>query len=791
MISQTLFILIRRFRSDPAFSLVTLLGLALGLAAFILMSQFISSFMTWDKHNEHFNRIYRVQLHQAQEDNVVTHSASLTAALSRHELTGLPEIEKTILMHDVGDNNKNGVFLSPDRNDQFLTRWGYYTDPEVFDVFTFTFIEGHASQSLQQPYSIVLSKSVAERLFKGEKAVGKQVYLENRVILTVTGVYQDLPYKSTWKPSFILPMQLFTPITGWKNYEDNYWAYSFFTYVLLKENALPDNVDQKIHDALQDYNKDHFPYLRPLSQLYINAYFQPDLFIAIGLLLFNTLLILILSCINYVNLQTANASTRFREIGVKKTVGFSKKQLWYQFMAESVILSLTCGILALFFTQLVRPYINKILGNNILESIFTDWRLMGIVMLVSLLTGIVSGIHPAFAISSFNPVTALKQKLNENNSNGISLRKVLVTAQFSIAIFLLSVGFIIYKQSNYMVTHPMGFETKNLIFSNIVTEKKGSNASLREQLLRNPEIAEVCHADYIPFILPGGGEVNWEGADPDQEVFVRYSQVSHDFVPTFDLSIVKGRNFSRDFPSDYNKCLLNETAIKVFGWKDPLGRKIKIRQKEFEVIGIIKDYVVFSVHNPLEPHFYRLVPDTIKSDMVYAVRYKPGFEVQAKTIVKNEFEQFFPDDAFEFQHIETLIKSENAVKEWRKLMKINMMFAVMSIIVSSIGLFGLILFYTRYKLKEVGIRKVLGFTSIRLYYTLSSGFIKLLPFSIIFAWPLAYYAYVSLPGANKYPFQIWELVYATLIVLGVAVITISYQILKAMKVKPVEIIKDE
>jgi putative ABC transport system permease protein len=337
----------------------------------------------------------------------------------------------------------------------------------------------------------------------------------------------------------------------------------------------------------------------------------------------------------------------------------------------------------------------------------------------------------------------------------------------------------------------MGFESHNLLFANIVTDKKGSFASLRQQLLNHSEIADVCQSDYIPYILPGGNELSWEGGYPDQKVFVRYSNISHDFVPTFNMKMAYGRNFSREFPADYSKCLINETAVRVFGWKDPIGRQMLINDRTYQIIGVIKDYVVFSVHNPTEPHLYRLVPDTIVSDRVYSVRFTPGHEERAKEIVKKEFETFFPDDAFEFANIENLIQNENAVREWKHIMKVNVAFAILSVIVSSIGLFGLILFYTRHKLKEVGMRKVLGFSFAQLYYTLSSGFIKLMLISILFAWPAAYYTYKALPGANKYPIQIWEFLLATLLIFIVAVATISYQIIKAVRVNPVEILKEE
>lgn len=791
MFTQSFNILARRFRKDPVFSLATLLGLTLGFASFILLGQFINAMLSYDRYQEHYDRIYRVQFFMNQQENRQKHSASVTAALSRHDLVGLPEIEKIALIHDVGDNNKNGLFLSADKEREFLTRWGFYADPSVFSIFTFHFTEGDPEKALSEPFTIVLSQSLANKIFYGKPALGKQIYFENKLVCTVTGVYKDFPDKSTWEPAYLLPMESFTAITGWQGYEDNYRAYSFMTYVLLKKNADPAQVDAKIHDAMKDYNEMHFPYLRPMSQLYLNPYFQPDFYIAIGLLIFNGLLILILSSINYVNLQTANASTRFREIGIKKTIGFTRRQLWYQFMAENLILAMISCIMAILLVRYVSPFVNRLMGGETLSTDYNYSLLMVVVVITALITGILSGIYPAYAISSFNPVKALKQKLIEEKQNGLTLRKVLVTAQFSIAIFLLVVGFVIYRQTHYMVNRNMGFDSEHVLFANIVTDKKGPTSTLRQNLLSHAEIVDVCHSDYIPFILPGGADVNWEGGFPDEKTFIRYSQIGYDFVSTYDLKIVEGRNFSRDYPGDYDKCLLNETAIQTFGWKDPIGMKLDIRGRSFTVIGIIKDYIVFSVHNPLEPHFYRLIPDTISSNNIFSVRFKPGTERKAKEIVEQEFQSFFPNDAFEFKNIQSRIQNENAVTEWRHLMKINLLFAVLSIFVSSIGLFGLILFYTRTKLKEVGIRKVLGFTGGQLYYTLASTFIKLLLISVVFAWPLAYYAYKSLPGAHKYPIQIWEFLIATGIILLVAIATISYQIIRALRVNPAEIIKDE
>lgn len=783
--------LLRRILKEKLLYLIIFANLIIGYAAFIVTSQFISGQFMWDSYNTNYDRIYRLQLFMDQKENKMKHTWSLTAALSRKDLVDLPEIEKIALIHDVGDNNKSGVFLSVDKKNQFLSRFGYYADQSVFDIFTFKFTEGDPNQALTRPYSIVLSKELSDKLFPGGNALGKEVYGENKVVFNVTGVFENLPVSTTWRPAYLLPMLSYAALTGYKNYENNYWGYSFHTYVLLKPNANPVAIDNKIYDALKDFRKEHHPYLRPMSKLNVNPFFDTSLYIALGLLTFLSVLILILSSINFINLQTASATNRFREIGIKKTLGFNKRSLWFQVMLESMTLTIVASLTGIFLAQLAIPYLNNAIGWGTFPNILENPKLIFIILVVTLITGFLSGIHPAYVISSYSPVTAMKQKFISEKSDGISLKKILVTIQFSISVFMLIVAFIIYRQTNFMVTKDMGFNNQTLLFSNIVTSKEGSFEPLRQRLLEHSEIKDACVSDYIPFILPGGDDLNWEGGKPDEKVFVRYSNISYDFVPTYELKMLAGRNFSKEFPADRDKCLINETAVNVFGWQEPIGKRIKASGKYYEVIGVIKDYTVQSVFNPDEPHLYRLLPDSVISNCVYSVNFAPGKEKEAMKTVKEEFQKFFPDDAFEFRDIKFLTQNENAVKGFKSLQKITSLISILTILISSIGIFGLILFMTQRKMKEVGIRKVLGFSYGSLYITLSSWFIRLIFISLLIAWPAAYYVYEVLPGAHKYGIQIWEFVLASLIILAVAIATISYQIIRALRVRPVEILKDE
>ncbi|MCX6237839.1 MAG: ABC transporter permease [Bacteroidia bacterium] len=790
MFKQFFTLAIRNILKDKLFSFINFTNLVIGFATFILVALIINEELSWDKGNENYDRIYRLQLFMDEPASTTQHTWSVTAALSRHDLVKLPEIEKIALLHDVSDNNMEGVFLSPDKKNQFLIRYGYFSDQSIFDILTFKFLEGDMQKALTQPNSVVLSKTVANKLFPSEKAIGKVVYGENKVQFTVTGVYADFAANTSLTPQYLLPMASFGPISNFKDYETNYWAYAFYTYVLLKPNANPANVDKQIFSALKDYRKEHHPYLRPLSMLHLNPYFQKDYHIFLSIISATALFILILSSINYINLQTANATTRLREIGIKKSVGFSKKMLLRQFVGESVLSSFVSGLLGIYLAQLSLPLFNKIIGSNMLTSVFDSWSLLGIILVVTVITGILSGLYPAYVIASYNPVKALKQKFVQDDANGFSLKKALIVIQFSISLFLLIVSFIVYKQTNFMTTMNLGYNHNNLLYANVTTYKVGSFEQVRDRLLQHPEIEDACYSNYVPYILPGGDVLSWEGAKSDDKVFVRISKVSYDYQTTFKMQIEQGRNFSREY-ADKNSCMINETATRIFNWKDPIGKSMKVFGKDYTVIGVMKDYYPQSPHNAIEPHLFRLMADSVGLTGLYTIRFAPGKEQKAMQIVKDEFERSYPEDVARFKDYEHLVNMDNANKGWEMFRNITIFLAILSIIISSIGLFGLVMFYAKRKLKEIGLRKVFGFSLGSLYYTMTSGFISYILLSVLLAWPAGLYVYRNLPGATKYPLQIWEFLLATAITLIVALLTISFQVLKASQVDPAQILKDE
>ncbi len=784
-------ILLRRQWNDKLFSAVNLLNLIVGFAAFILLSLYIQHNLTYDRYNKNFGRIYRLQLFMDIPQSKIQHTSSVTAALGRHDLPALPEVEQTAVIHTAGDENIDGYYFSLDRKNAILLKRGYFSDPSVFLIFSFDFAEGNPSTALTEPNTIVLSETDAHKFFPEGKVLGKVLFLENKIPVKVTGVYHDLPVNSDWRPEFLLPMNSYSFITGWQGYEDNYWMYSFSTYVLLKPFASFENVNSKIHDALKNYRHDHYPYLRPLSKLHLNAFYQPDMIIGMSLFSFIALLILILSSVNFINLQTADATSRGREIGIKKTVGYTVRELWLQYVGESLVITLFSAFAGLALAHYSLPLFARILGHDLGLEVFNNRQLIVIIFGTALLTGFFSALYPAFVISRFNPTRALKQRFMQIENNGFSFKKGLITTQFSISLFLVIVSFIVFRQADYMITKNMGFDKDNLLVANIKTYKQGSFEPIRQALLSHPEIENACFSDYIPFILPGGDELNWEGGNPEDKVFIRISYVTYDFFDTYRINVVGGRGFSREYPADINNCLVNEAAVRVFAWENPVGMKVKEWNKDREVIGVVGDYIAQSVHNPIEPHTYRLLSDSVSLTGMYSVRYRKGEYKTARNIVNVTLGEYFPSDAFEFEEFENLILHDSTTQAWNMFRNICLFFAVLSVIISSIGLFGLVVFYSRRKMKEIGIRRVVGFSVFGLYIKLAWEFMRLIIWGMVFSWIAAWYVYRELPGANKYDLSIGEFLLGTAIIFCVALLTISYNIWMAAKRNPATVLKYE
>jgi putative ABC transport system permease protein len=787
MINQIFKNIFRNVLKDKVFSAINLGNLVVGFTAFILLTLIVYHEFNWDKYQENYSRIYRVQTRQ--EDSQPTNYCTYSPAAIRYRLMeDVPEVEKVLLMREM-----DGQFLSSGDEKQVYDLQGYWSEHNVFEIFTYRFLEGEKQNALVEPNTIVLSKKMADNIFPDGKALGKMVILGKQLSLRVDGVFADLPKSTNIRPSFMVSMRTYEMVSNRADFRDNWTAIDNDNFVLLKKGADPKTIDLKIKDAfkkVKNYEKST-PYLHPISKWHTSPNSQYDVIIGLSILSLAAFLTLLLACINYINLMLANSTSRAKEIGIKKVVGFSKKAIAIQFLAETMILTFVAALAGLFLAHLATPLLDKIIQRELEINLFDDFRLPGIVLLVSLVAGFLSGSYPAFVLASYNPVKVLKGKLFNSGAKKVSLKKSLVVLQFSISLFMLIVSLILFNHVNYFLNKNFGFQKENLIFAEIRTSEKVSFATLKERLLRHSEIIDASFSRTIPFDGNVGGYISWEGGSPDEKVMISRNYVNYDFIPTYNIPVVKGRNFSKEFPADIKSVIVNETAVKVFGWDDPIGKNINLYGQNYPVIGVVKDFHPFSVHNPIPTYIMFLRSDTLSGGSRVTVRFIPGAEQKAKQLVKTELESLMPNDPFEFKDFQLNISADYALTFWQTMKRIFIFFAGVTIFIASIGLFGLILFTTKRRVKEIGVRKILGSSVAEIYWQLSGEVLGLLVFAIVFACPAAYLLYKFMPGAYKEPLQIWVFFISVVVIALIAFLTISYHVLKVARNNPSEALRYE
>jgi putative ABC transport system permease protein len=399
-------------------------------------------------------------------------------------------------------------------------------------------------------------------------------------------------------------------------------------------------------------------------------------------------------------------------------------------------------------------------------------------------------LYPSLVISAYNPVKVLKGKIFNNGSNSISIKKILVAAQFSISLFMLIVSFILFNHVNFILNKDLGFDSKNILYTEINPRDQMPFETVKTRMLQHPEIADISFSSTIPFVGNIGGYVTWEGAAPDEKEMISRNYVNYDFIPTYNLKMAYGRNFSKEYPADNKACIINETAMKVFGWSDPIGKQIYMYGTSIPVIGVVKDFHPFSVHNPIPTYIMFLNNNVISGSTLLTVRFT-GDEQKARSLVTSEMNNIFPSDPFEFKDFGVAFYLDEAIEFWQSMKRMFMFFAVVTLLISTIGLFGLILFTVKRRTKEIGVRKVLGSSVASVYWQLASEIIGMIGFAILVGCPAAIYIYKTMPGAYKEPLSVTEFVVSILLVSCIAFLTISYHVIKIAISNPVEALRYE
>ncbi|MCW0484486.1 ABC transporter permease [Gaoshiqia sediminis] len=780
---------VRNLLKHKVYLLVNVFGLALGFTAFILIGLFIQFELSWDKTNEHYDRLYRVQRHYSKTryamdgNDISPHSRAITAQLLENQF---PEFEKVTVIRENG-----GKFLSAVADRQIYVDGGICADSCYLDVFTYQFIDGTRNGALGEPFSILLSKTLADKLFPGERAMGRTVTIEKKFDLKVVGVYEDLPENTTIRPDYIVSFSTLAHTDRITRRDIR--TGDCMTFALLKPGVEYKSAESKIKSVFAGYRGVEFEELQlcPMKKVYLDFNGNGHYYVVLVLYGLIGVFILIMSAFNYINLNTANAATRGKEVAVKKVSGSSRGTLIVQFLGETMLISLLALGLAFLLVVVFLPVFADISGRQ-LEFIWaTDWEFAALSVLISLSVGILSGIYPALILSSNKIVSLFKGDLYSHHHEKFNLKKILVTTQFAISVFLISITISFSLQIRFLLSKDLGFNKENMIYTKMSVSKSGTSFSqLRDRILQHPEIFDASMSKHIPFVSFGGGMTNWEGGDQEEKISCRFNTVSYDFVRNMGIFLIAGRDFSRDFPGDIgNACLINESAAKCFDWDDPIGKRLK--DNRLSVVGVVSDFIYKDMHNGIEPSILILASEEITGTWTFAFRVDPNKYQQAKAILEHEFSLAFPNDPFEFNELLMAFENENTFQIYRAINRTILFFTLFNIFLAIIGLLGLVSFTVFRRTKEIGVRKINGSSSLNIFCMLSYEYFILAFYAMVIAIPASWWVYEWIPSAYKLHIQAWVFALGGGILMIIILLTTSYQTILAATRNPVEALRYE
>ncbi len=779
---------LRKLQKTKVYSFTNLVGLTIGFTAFILIALFIRYELTWDKSHDKYDRIYRVQRYlsnaiYSNNTNISPHSRPVTAQMIEGQF---PEFEKVTVVRENGS-----AYLGVDATHLVHDEDGINADTCFFDLFSYHFIEGDKTLALSRPYSVVLSETLAIKLFDKTNILGQTVLLEKKYPLTVTGVYRDLPFNSSLRPSYIISFSTLKPLQNIER--SSLWAGDCMTYALLKSGVNAKVAENKIKHLFSGYEDLKYEELQlcPFSKVYLNFNDRNDYLMVLKLFGLIGIFILVMSGFNYINLSLAQASMCGKEMAVKKVIGGRRRALITQFLGETTGISLTALLISLILAKMFLPVFNNLVDKQIPFNIIIDWGFVLLLILIAVCTGLLSGLYPAWFMASNKITTLFKGSFFSAQQNSFSLKKALVTFQFAISLFLIVLTISFSMQIKYITHKDLGFTREGLLYTEInVSANHTKFHQLRDRLLQHPEITDVCMSKNFPFVSQGGGMTNWEGGDPNNEIVCRFNDVSYNYLSVLNTQLVTGRNFSSDFSGDVGKsCIINEAAVKCFGWDHPVGKRI--HDNRLTVVGVVNDFIYHDMHNPVEPGILVLAPDTIIGNWTFAFRVKQNEQAAVRAMITNELEEVFPTDPFEVKDFPSAFNNENGFRIYHSVNKTLLFFTVLNILLAIVGMFGLVSFAVVRRTKEIGIRKINGSSPAGIFNLLNRDYYLLLFFAVLIAFPSAWLAYMSLPSANKLPAQPWIFILGASLMLIIVLVSTSYQTIKAATKNPVEALRYE
>jgi putative ABC transport system permease protein len=788
----------RNITRNKVYSIINIIGLSLGLTCAILIMLYVKDEVSYDRFHNQVGNIYRVVNKNINPDGSLENFNPHSGYFQGPKFAaGIPEIEHFVRYREAHKDLKTGTDIQP----QVV----FETDSAFFSVFSFPMISGNPATALKQPNGVVVSEEFAKKKFGTINAIGKTVLFKNEEKFepyTVTAVTKKCPQNSSIKFEVLMPLK----VSGNDMANNENW-FNFFmnTFVLLKPGSQAPAVDAKMKKVFEtdaretikmieekyDVKSKAVYFLQPFTEMHLSTDLSASngltdnsnpvySYILTGIAVF----ILLIACINFVNLTIARSVKRAKEIGIRKVVGGDRRQLIMQFLGESFILCFIAFTLAVLLVQLVLPVFNQLSNKALALSYLFDIKLVAGYLFLFLLTGFLAGFYPALVLSGYNPVQTLYSRFALASKN--YLQRSLVVLQFALASFLIIATLTVFYQFNYLTNRDLGYDDNNLIVVENRHMSRSEAKLFKEELLRDPNIVDMAPKNSGSWGT--GAKINGE-----TQIEFAFETVDENYLPLLKIPLIKGRNFSKDFPTDSSRSVLvNETFVRTAGWKEPIGQEVNFWYNEGErytVIGVVKDYHFQSLGSKIGAQLFTMKPGNEYGKAL--IKIKPGSETSSLKTIEKVYRALFPINpySYKFQHEENLKKYEAEAK-WKQMMLFS---AILTVFISCIGLFGLSVLSAEKRAKEVGIRKVLGASVQGVVTILSKDFLLLVLIALIISIPVSWY--VASKWLENYPYRItlsWELfASASLLVILIALLTVSFQAIKAAIANPVKSLRTE
>lgn len=760
------------------------MGLALGMACSLLIMLWLQDELKKDKFHTNGKRLYRVMENQFYSGETNTYP-STPGIFSEHVTKDIPEIEMATQMLW----EETPLFTVGDR---FEKEKGRYVNGDFLNMFTFGLEKGDARTALKRPDGVVISKKIADKYFPNQDPLGKTIRIDNKDDVMVTGVLKEITKESSLKFDFLMSYERWLKTNDWAKQWGNNGPRA---YVMLNKNASLDKVQAKLKGYIKTKNKDSNVemFLQPYEDVYLYSNYKAGIqdggrIDYVKMFSIIAVFILVIACINFMNLATARSIKRAKEVGVRKVVGAVRYSLIAQFLGESLIIAFISLIFAIFIVFLMLPAFNTLTDKQ-LDINFGDPLFLLILLGLTIITGIVAGSYPALFMSSLRPVVVLKGALKFKPS-ATFFRKGLVVFQFGLSIMLIIGMLVVYRQIDFIQSKNLGFDRENMLYTPLEGDLSKNFTAFKQELMTMPGIKSVTCSQADPLQVGNSTQgVTWPGKDTTKIILFAQNPVSYDYLATMGIKLKDGRDFSPAYGTDSTNYIINEEAAKKMGMTNPVGKEMTMWGNKGTIVGLVKSFHINTLHESIPPLILNFQRGGYWGQII--VRTQPGQTKEAIASMEAAYKKFNPRFPFSYkftdQEFANQYKGENVVS------KLANYFAFLAIFISCLGLFGLAMFTAEQRTKEIGVRKVLGASVVSITTMLSKDFLKLVLISAIIAFPIAWYLMKN--WLQKYQYRIdiewWFFLLAGVVAALIALLTVSYQSIKAALMNPIKSLKSE